>query len=326
MIAPTELARLQFREAAPIWLTSRRGQIGPRTLTDYGNWIKILGRFFDNLRLDEIHIGHIQTYQQERLQPGGPTCVNHEIGVLNQILKRAGVFDKIEPHYCPVKVPQSTRGCVLDSTEEEKLFRVASSRPRWKIAYCCALITAHTSAGPGEIRNLRMRDIVLSGDYPHMRVVEGAKNQHRVRDIPLNASAIWAIQELVKRAKELGAIEPGHFLLPHRAHKGYKDGKEPDPTRPAGGWRKAWENLREAAGMPTLRLYDLRHHVITRLLEDENVSERTVIEIAGHVSRQMLNRYSHIRMRTKKEALDGLMRKGPESIALTGGKLELVKR
>lgn len=324
MISPSELACLQFREAAPVWLFSRKGQVGPRTLTDYGNWIRILGRFFGELPLNRIHPGMLEAYQQERTAVAGPVCINHELGVLCQMLKRAGLWQPIEPHYQPLKIPRSTRGKALENFEEEKLFRIASTKPRWKVAYCCMLITANTTAGPGEIRQLRIRDVVLAAEYPHLRIVEGTKNEHRVRDLPLNDAALWAARELLKRARELGCVQPEHFLLPHRAHPLYMDGTLPDPNKPAGGWRKAWETLREAAGMESTRLYDLRHHAITRLLEDENVSERTVIEIAGHVSKQMLNRYSHIRMRTKKEAVDALNRKSTQRV--TGPTLILMKK
>jgi integrase len=110
-------------------------------------------------------------------------------------------------------------------------------------------------------------------------------------------------------------------LLPHRAANGTNGF---DPSRPISSWRGSWEKLRTAAGLPDLRMYDLRHHAITLLLEDEDVSERTVIELAGHVSRQMLERYSHIRMRTKREAVDALARKGSQNA--TRPTLVLVKR
>jgi hypothetical protein len=74
-----------------------------------------------------------------------------------------------------------------------------------------------------------------------------------------------------------------------------------------GNWRKAWEAARTAAGLPNLRLYDLRHHAITRMLEREDVPERAVIDLAGHVSPAMLKRYSHIRMSVKKRAVDALV-------------------
>ncbi len=113
------------------------------------------------------------------------------------------------------------------------------------------------------------------------------------------------MQQLVKRAHELGATRPEDYFLPHRARNGAKGF---DPSRPISSSRGSWDKLRIKAELPTLRIYDLRHHAITKLLENESVSERTVIELAGHVSRQMLERYSHIRIRAKQEAVNVLER------------------
>ncbi len=164
-----------------------------------------------------------------------------------------------------------------------------------------------------------MGDVDLA--TPAIRILEGVKNEYRRRTIPLNQPAAWAVKELVKRAKEMGAVEPQHYLLPHRARNGETGF---DVTRPISSWKGSWNRLRIAAGMPHLRRYDLRHHAITKLLEDENVSERTVIELAGHVSRQMLERYSHIRMRTKREAVDALAKKGSRNVG--GANLVLIKK
>jgi integrase len=318
MIAPKDMANLQFPQAAQVWLQSRTGQIGARTIRDYAGWIRILNKFFADLPLADIHIGHIQSYQQERSKKAGPICINHELNTLSQILARAGLWAPIAQHYRPLKIPKATIGRALEASEEERLWRLAASRPRWRLAYLCSLITANTTAGPGEIRNLRLRDVVLSKEFPHLQVTEGTKNEYRIRDLPLNASALYAVEQLLKRAKKKGAVLPEHYLLPHYAvHKG----ENADPTRPMGSWKRAWERLREAAGMPHLRMYDLRHHAITRLLEDENVSERTVIELAGHVSKQMLNRYSHIRMKTKQDAVNALQRRSQ----VENGQLRLIK-
>jgi hypothetical protein len=44
-------------------------------------------------------------------------------------------------------------------------------------------------------------------------------------------------------------------------------------------------------------------------------SDQTIMDIAGHVSRQMLKHYSHIRMKAKREALEAVWKKQPESPA-----------
>lgn len=70
-------------------------------------------------------------------------------------------------------------------------------------------------------------------------------------------------------------------------------------------WRSAWRRLTRAAGLRGLRFHDLRHHCITRLAE-AGVPEQTLMAIAGHVSREMLEHYSHIRMQAKREAVAAL--------------------
>src|SRR5262249_31235004 len=82
-----------------------------------------------------------------------------------------------------------------------------------------------------------------------------------------------------------------------------------DPTKPLGGWRTAWRKLTTKAGLPGLRFHDLRHHSITELAES-GTSEQTIKAIAGHVSQRMLDRYSHIRLEAKRNALQGPLPQG----------------
>jgi integrase len=68
----------------------------------------------------------------------------------------------------------------------------------------------------------------------------------------------------------------------------------------------AWDRVREKAGVAG-RWHDNRHTLITQLAESGGGDE-TIMEIAGHVSRQMLSRYSHIRREAKKWALEEVQR------------------
>jgi integrase len=78
-----------------------------------------------------------------------------------------------------------------------------------------------------------------------------------------------------------------------------------DATAPLGSWKKAWRSLTAKAGLPGLRFHDLRHHAITELAES-GASEQTIKAIAGHVSKRMLDRYSHIHLDAKRQALEVL--------------------
>ena len=70
-------------------------------------------------------------------------------------------------------------------------------------------------------------------------------------------------------------------------------------------WDTAWRALRDAAGLHGLRFHDLRHTVITELAE-MGVADHVLESITGHLSRRMLEHYSHIRIDAKRQALDAL--------------------
>lgn len=56
------------------------------------------------------------------------------------------------------------------------------------------------------------------------------------------------------------------------------------------------------------RWHDNRHTLITDLAES-GAGDETIRDIAGHVSKQMLKHYSHIRMEGKRNALEAIVAK-----------------
>ncbi len=307
-----KLATLTLPEAAQAWLDCRR-DISDATRFNYQYYIRSLVKFFGTLKLSECaNKTLISIYQRDRelgkiagLGAAGASVVNHELNTLQQILARAGLWQELADWYKPLHQRPSRIGRVLSEEEEIRLFQVASSdKHYWFIAYCCSLITVNTTAGPGEIRKLQLQDIDLNGRQIHIR--EGAKNLKRDRVLPLNDEALWAVAELHRRAREKGSISPHHYLLPRRGAPARVRGAGWDPSTPMRSWKHAWQSLRVAAGLPHLRMYDLRHHAITRLLENPSISDRTVIELAGHVSTRMLDTYSHQRVGAKIAAVKAL--------------------
>ena len=120
---------------------------------------------------------------------------------------------------------------------------------------------------------------------------------------------IWALGRLLERAGLLKATEPEHYLFPGFRYRHTKEanaiGAGYDPTKPMVSWRSGWRTLAKNAGLSGLRFHDLRHHAITKLAE-AGVPEQTLMSIAGHVSTEMLEHYSHIRMEAKRTAVEAL--------------------
>src|SRR5258706_1261154 len=104
---------------------------------------------------------------------------------------------------------------------------------------------------------------------------------------------------MFERADMLDHTEPEHYLWPACQWGRF------DATKPMLKWDTAWRALRDAAGLQRLRFHDLRHTAITELAE-MGVADHVLESITGHLSRRMLEHYSHIRIDAKRQALDAL--------------------
>lgn len=326
------LGECLFPEAAQLWLRGRKS-ISERTAQHYRDYIQSLTVFFAKMQLKQIHIGHVATYQQSRqaqirgsvrhrasktsrhpLPTDGASRINHELSCLGQILRKAGLWQDLKRFYEPLPLPKESPGMAITEEEERHLFAIARTNPRWRLAYLCAIVSRNTTAGPGEIRCLRLCDVEL--DTPHgsfLHIVEGVKNEFRKRPVPLNDDARKAIEQLVDRAHRLGASEPQHYLLPHRAAR---RGELADPTRPMGSWKKAhWAMCAEAAKkfprLARMRLYDYRHTAATDLLEDPSISYTTIEHMMGHrLHSKTKRKYDHLRNSALRVAADVLSKRG----------------
>jgi integrase len=295
-----DIAPMLFPEAAETWLETRRAYLSPKTFHEYELNIKPLGAFFAEIRLQEISGDQIRAYQQMRRETCGPFAINHECCLLQQMLKRIGRWPEIAHTYQPLPLPKERRGRALAPEEKHRLFEASASDPHWEAAFLFATISVNTSAGPKETATLRLKDIDLERRLLTVQP-EGAKNVHRIRPIPLNDDALKAVKGAMSRARRLGAISPDHYLFPFRIKTNLHD-----PNRHQTSFKTAWLKMVAAADLRGLRMYDLRHHAITVLLENPRVSEETVEAIAGQISRQMKKRYSHVRMGARRKALSGL--------------------
>lgn len=59
------------------------------------------------------------------------------------------------------------------------------------------------------------------------------------------------------------------------------------------GEQKAWERIREAAGIPDVRLHDLRHHYAS-ILASGGASLQMIGQLLGHKRIATSQRYAHL--------------------------------
>ena len=199
---------------------------------------------------------------------------------------------------------------VLSPEEKENLIKTGTLKPGWQVSRCAAVLALNTTMRGCELRGLRIKDVDLFEKTVIIKR-QSTKTDAGARVIPLNRDALLALSELLDRAKKLGATDPEHYLFPAC------ENNHIDPTLPMKGWRRAWRSMTRMTGLKGLRFHDLRHHVITELAE-MGLSDQTIMSIAGHVSREMLDHYSHIRIAAKRKALEGLETPIPASQSMQG--------
>ncbi len=155
-----------------------------------------------------------------------------------------------------------------------------------------------------EIRHLSWSRIDL--DRKFLTVGNSKAEAGEGRTISLNAALLSALVEYSKwYTAKFGSVEPGWYVFPGRVGKPEDGQKRPlDPTRPITSLKTAWRNAKQRAGVEGRWARSPPHAC------DGACGERrwrsTIMDIAGHVSKQMLARYSHIRMEAKRKALEAV--------------------
>jgi integrase len=264
--------------------------------------LEVVKRYLGDVRLGSITRETIEGFQaKRRLDKASNRTVNMDVGALRRVLKRFKHWHRLEDD---VKMLTESGGApvgrVLTTEEQERLFEVAKANPEWQHVYCAGVLAANTSMRGVEIKHIRRKDVDLDAKALHIRK---SKNEGSKRVLPLNEEALDAVKMMIARADQLGHTDQGHYLWCANQHHTF------DPTHPAAKWDTAWRALRDAAGLKGLRFHDLRHTVVTRLLE-AGEPDHVVESITGHLSRRMLEHYSHIRLVAKKQALDKLVARG----------------
>ena len=292
-----EFARLPFTKAAEAFLEDRAGRVAERTIQFEKERIKALSVFFGEKPLLRIKADDINAYQKLRLSSGlsGKT-INMDVGVLRLMMKRAKCWSVVADD---VKLfPKRTRvvGRVLTPEQKAHLFQMAGNNPNWLVAHCAAVLAVSTTCRSVELKNLRWSDLDM---FSRSMRIRRSKTDAGHRTIPLNDDAMAALARLWERAQLQGASASDHFVFPACENGNI------DPTRPQKSWRSAWRKLTKAAGILGFRFHDLRHQAITEMAE-AGATDATIMAVAGHMDRAMMEHYSHVRMAAKRDVLDKL--------------------
>jgi integrase len=266
-------------------------------------------RALGSVLLVDLTEDRLRGYMAARKAEGaGNRTINMEISILARAIGKP--WGVLWPKLKHLEEPKDT-GRALTADEEDRLL-AAVEEARSPVLAVLVKGLLLTGMRYGEFTGMAWGRVDLENRI--MTVGRAKTPTGTGRQIPMNDELFDLMTDHTAWFTEhFGPPLPTHYLFP--AGSGWPS----DPTQPARDFHVAWGNLRKAAGV-SCRIHDLRHTALTKLAES-GASDSTIMALAGHLSRAMLERYSHIRMAAKRDAVESLsLRPRPQGIP-QGGRL-----
>jgi integrase len=236
----------------------------------------------------------VRRYIATRLNEGvSGRTVNMELGELSRAIGKE--WSQLWPRVRRLEERKDV-GRALSREEQARLIAALelSESPLLPTIVRVAFMTGMRS---GEILSLTWEQVDFGQQY--LTVGRAKTASGTGRQIPLNAYLSEVLlQHRAWFVSQFGEPRPEHHLFP------FGSPVPSDPCRHITDLKRAWTQLREHARV-NCRFHDLRHTVATQLAE-AGTPESTMLAALGHMSRAMLERYSHIRMEAKRKAFDCL--------------------
>lgn len=231
---------------------------------------------YGHLRMDLIQRRQLQEFHtsllNERLAPA--TC-DHYLKLIKYMYNLAIRWDMVEhnpaskiPLYNPDNKVQNT----LTDNQLKSLIQAIKNDNNDTVSNICLFALA-TGCRQGEALNAKWSQIQKKN---HIWTLDSSSNKSkRQKSIPLNSSAMMVIDSLRTE-------NSSDYLFPSERSK-----------LPYTNIQKAWNRIRNAAGLPHLRFHDLRHEAASRAVS-AGTSLYSVQQWLGHSDPKVTQRYAHL--------------------------------
>jgi integrase len=274
------LTRFFEDEAIPYLKTRKRGWEKDQQIFNYR-----LKKEFGDMKLDEITRPHAQSYLTRLIEKDklAPATANHHVKLLRQVLNIALDWDIISKNpVARVRLLPISNNAERYMTEEQlgKLLEVLATYPA-RNACNVALFLLSTGARLNEALSAKWENI--DREHRVWRIPAADSKSKKVRAVPLGDIALEVLDQL-------GSEEKQGFVFVK---------KNGEPLRHL---HQVWSRIRKQAGMPWLRVHDLRHAAAQLMIN----AGRTLYEVQavlGHASPQITTRYATLSTRTLQDAV-----------------------
>ena len=260
-----------------------------RTAQKYEDMYNLrISRLYGSMPITEIRREHLLSLHTALVRDDGlsPSSANRHLSMLRRcfsLLVQHDLLDSNPASRIPM-YPESGTERYLQSEDLRKLLvALRNGTKRNFMVRMLALYLLSTGARLNEALQARWKDIDRENRV--WRIPASNSKSKKVRSVPLNDSAIEVLDQL-------GTEDKYEWLFVNTA-KGER----------LKYVHRVWDRLRIKAGMPNLRLHDLRHTHASMLI-NQGHTLFVVQNILGHNDPSVTQRYAHLSTKSLQDASD----------------------
>jgi integrase len=239
---------------------------------------------FGDLRLNQITRQHIQTFHTRLSNEGlAAATSNHYLKLLKHSLNLAIDWDMLDINPAsriPLFHEDNQVENLLSDEQLERLMMVLKTDENRNV---CLIAIFLLSTGVRLNEALQAKWSQVDQKNRVWRIPASNSKSKRTRAVPLNDSALDVLNRLSTKGSYENIFINFQTQLPYTTIS------------------KVWGRLRKKAGLPHLRIHDLRHQFASFLV-NSGQTLFMVQQILGHSSPAVTQRYSHLSTKTTMEA------------------------
>lgn len=249
-----------------------------------------LDKAFGHLRLDLILKQKVAVFHAGLLDEGlSAASADHHPKLLRRMLSMAIEYELIDKNPLANFALFNHDNKVehyLDDVQLGQLMDVLRTDANRSVCNIAILLLG-TGCRLNEILTAKKSDIDI--DNRVLKIAASNSKSKRIRTVPLNDASLDIIQKQIEDTKQYDPKVNDFLFVNHQTGKPYTT------------IMRVWTRLRKKAGLPHLRIHDLRHSFASFLVN----SGRTLYEvqqILGHSQSIVTERYAHLSTKTLQDA------------------------
>ncbi|TKB08818.1 site-specific integrase [Desulforhopalus sp. IMCC35007] len=245
---------------------------------------------FKGLSLKQITPAVVAAFRDKRLETIGPSTLQKDLALLSHLytIARTEWALEINNPVAAIRKPAMPAGRLrlLSKDEARNLLEICRQSRNEKLYHYVQLLL-HTGMRPSEGAGLCWGQISID-----KRIIDLTVTKTEPRRVPLTIKAIEILLDIMPE----NCSRENRVFLPEKISATVQ-------RRPNLFFRRAFDNAVKKAKIENFNMHDLRHTAASYLLM-AGVDLRTLADILGHSTMQMVQRYTHLLDDHKIKAID----------------------